>query len=287
MQDTVKFQKSKFASRLGTMLKVDFLRMFKSRTFYIILASALLVPVVMTVMLVMMDGSVSTDPQTGKETVMEGPEYVWESFGTVPAPETDPTPAPEQGGQDATAAMGGEMDVLAMCNINLAFMGVSVFICLFIADDFRSGYAKNLFTVRAKKGDYVISKTLAGFVCGALMLILYTVGALVSGLAMGLKFDLVGGLTVGNLLFCMLAKILLMLVFVAIFTALAVVAKQRSWLSICLSLGGGMILFMMIPMITPLTATAVHVCICLIAGTLAALGLGLISNLILKKTSLV
>ena len=162
-----------------------------------------------------------------------------------------------------------------------------MFICLFIADDFRSGYAKNLFTVRARKGDYVISKTLAGFACGALMLILYAVGAMVSGLAMGLKFDLVGGLTLGNFVFCMLAKILLMLVFVAIFTLLAVIAKQRSWLSICLSLGGGMILFMMIPMITPLSASVVHVAVCLIAGILAALGLGLIDNLILKKTSLV
>ena len=267
------------------MLRVDFLRMFKSRTFYIILATALLVPVVMTVMLVMMDGQESTNPQTGEITIMEGPEYVWESFGTLPT--TDPAPAPEQPEGDAMAAMGGEMDVLAMCNINLVFMGVSVFICLFISDDFRSGYAKNLFTVRAKKGDYIISKTLAGFVCGALMLILYTVGALVSGLAMGLGFDLVGGLTVGNLVFCIVAKIMLMLVFVAIFTALAVLCKQRSWLSICLSVGGGMILFMMIPMITPLTATVMHAGICLVAGVLAAIVLGLFGKLILQKTSLV
>lgn len=282
MENVVKFEKSKFAGRLRTMLRVDFLRMFKSRTFYIILATALLVPVVMTVMLVMMDGSVSVDPQTGKETVMEGPDYVWESFGTVPS--TDPAPAPEGGDM---AAMGGGMDVLAMCNINLVFMGVSVFICLFVADDFRSGYAKNLFTVRAKKGDYIISKTLAGFVCGALMLVLYTVGALVSGLVMGLGFDLVGGLTVGNLVFCLLAKIMLMLVFVAIFTAISVLAKHRSWLSILLSLGGGMILFMMIPMITPLAGTVMHVGICLAAGVLAAIVLGLFGNLILRKTSLV
>lgn len=285
MENTIKFEKSRFASRMKTMLRVDFLRMFKSRTFYIILATALLVPVVMTVMLVMMDGQESTNPQTGEITIMEGPEYVWESFGTLPT--TDPAPAPGQTEGNAMAAMGGEMDVLAMCNINLVFMGVSVFICLFISDDFRSGYAKNLFTVRAKKGDYIISKTLAGFVCGALMLILYTVGALVSGLAMGLGFDLVGGLTVGNLVFCIVAKIMLMPVFVAIFTALAVLCKQRSWLSICLSVGGGMILFMMIPMITPLTATVMHAGICLVAGVLAAVALGLIGKVILQKTSLV
>ena len=283
MENAIKFEKSKFGQRLATMLKVDILRMFKSRTFYIILATALLVPVVMTVMLVMMDGSESTNPQTGEVTVMEGPEYVWESFGTIPSQD----PAPEQSEGDAATAMGGEMDVLAMCNINLVFMGVSVFICLFVADDFRSGYAKNLFTVRAKKGDYIISKTLAGFVCGALMLILYTVGALVSGLAMGLKFDLVGGLTVGSIAFCLLAKICLMLVFVAIFTLLSVLCKQRSWLSICLSVGGGMILFMMIPMITPLTASVVHAGICLVAGVLTAVVLGLFGKLILKKTGLV
>lgn len=283
MENAIKFEKSKFSSRLKTMLRADFLRMFKSRTFYIILATALLVPVVMTVMLVMMDGQVSTDPQTGKETVMEGPEYVWESFGTIPS--TDPAPEQSEGGD--MAAMGGEMDVLAMCNINLAFMGVCVFICLFIADDFRSGFAKNLFTVRAKKGDYIISKTLCGFVCGALMLILYAVGALVTGLIMGLKFDLVGGITVGSLVLCLVSKTFLMLVFVAIFTALSVLAKHRSWLSILLSLGGGMILFMMIPMITPLTASIMHVGLCLVGGLLAALVLGLFGNLILRKTSLV
>ena len=71
--------------------------------------------------------------------------------------------------------MGGS-EVFMMCNINMAFMGAAVFICLFISEDFRSGYAKNLFTVRAKKSDYVISKTLDRFVCGGLMLILYLLG---------------------------------------------------------------------------------------------------------------
>jgi hypothetical protein len=43
------------------------------------------------------------------------------------------------------------------------FMMVCVFVCLFICEDFRSGFAKNLFTVRAQKGDYVVSKILCGF----------------------------------------------------------------------------------------------------------------------------
>ena len=278
MEKTVKFDRNSFGKRLGSMLKVDFRRMLRSRLFYIIIACALLVPVVMTVMLVMMDGSVSVDPQTGKETVMEGPDSVWQSIGTLPS----------VGGESGdAAAMAGQMDVMAMCNINMAFMGVAVFVCLFISEDFRSGYAKNLFTVRSKKGDYVISKTITGFVCGALMLVAYFVGAMLSGAITGLPFDLVGGLTAVNIAMCLIAKIFLMLVFVPIFVAISVAAKQRAWLSLCGSLGGGMLLFMMVGMITPLGSTVIHVALCLAGGAMFAFGLGAISNVILKKTSLV
>ena len=90
------------------------------------------------------------------------------------------------------------------------FLAVAVFVCLFITDDFRSGYAKNLFTVRAKKGEYVISKTVMGFVCGAMLLVAYFVGAILGGVVSGLSFDLCG-LTTGNLVMCMLAKLLLKL----------------------------------------------------------------------------
>ena len=173
-----------------------------------------------------------------------------------------------------------------MCNINMMFMAVAVFICLFISDDFRSGYAKNLFTVRAKKSDYVISKTLAGFVCGALMLVAYLIGTILGGAISGLSFDL-HGLNAGNLVMCMLAKIFLMLVFVSIFTLISVAAKQKAWLALCGSLGGGMLLFMMVSMITPLGSTIINVALCAAGGALFAFGLGAISKAILKKTSLV
>lgn len=268
MENTVKFEAFGFSKRLKSMLRVDFKRMFKSKLFYIILAIALIMPILMTVMMDMMDGSVSVDPQTGEETVMEGPENTWQNIGTLPG-----------------EPMGGA-EIFAMCNINMMFMGVAVFICLFISDDFRSGYAKNLFTVRAGKGDYVISKTLAGFVCGALMLIAYFVGSVLGGAIAGLSFDLCG-LNAGNLIMCMLAKILLMPVFVSIFTLISIAAKQKAWLSICGSLGGGMLLFMMVSMITPLGSTVIHALLCLAGGAMFACGLGAISRIVLKKTSLV
>ena len=271
MENAVKFNSNSFSKRLKSMLKVDFRRMFKSKLFYILLACALVVPILITVMMTMMDGSVSVDPQTGVETVMHGPENAWQSIGTLPT---------ENG-----EAMGG-MDVMAMCNINMMFMGAAVFICLFISEDFRSGYAKNIFTVRAKKGDYVVSKTLAGFVCGALMLIAYFVGAMLGGAIAGLSFDL-GGLAAGNIVMCMIAKVFLMFVFVAIDVLVSVAAKQKAWLCLCGSLGAGMLLFMMVSMITPLGSTMMNVVLCLVGGALFAFGLGAISNTVLKKTSLV
>ena len=268
MDNTVKFEKVSWDKRLGSMLKVDFRRMFKSKLFYILIACALVVPILMTVMMAMMDGSVSVNPQTGEETVMQGPENTWQNIGTLPG-----------------EPLGGD-EIFMMCNINMAFMGVAVFVCLFISDDFRSGYAKNLFTVRAKRGEYVVSKTVAGFICGALMLIAYLIGSVLGGAIAGLSFDL-HGLNAGHIVMCMLAKIFLMLVFVSIFTLISVAAKQRAWLGICGSLGGGMLLFMMVSIISPLGSTIINVVLCAAGGALFAFGLGAISKVVLKKTSLV
>ena len=268
MESKMIFEKSSFSVRAKSMLKVDFRRMFKSKLFYILIACALVMPILMTVMMSMMDGSVSVDPQTGVETVMEGPENAWQNIGTLPG-----------------EPLGGD-EIFMMCNVNMMFMAVAVFVCLFISDDFRSGYAKNLFTVRAKKGDYVLSKTLCGFICGSLMLIAYFAGSMLGGAIASLSFDL-HGLTAVNVVMCLLSKILLMLVFVSIFTLISVAAKQKAWLSICGSLGGGMLLFMMVSMITPLGSTMINVALCAAGGAMFAFGLGALSNLVLKKTSLV
>ena len=276
MENTMRFERVSFGKRVKSMLKVDFRRMFKSKLFYILIACALVMPILMTVMMSMMDGQESVNQQTGEITIMEGPENAWESIGTLPS---------DEGMNGDMAAMGG-MDIMAMCNINMAFMGVAVFVCLFISDDFRSGYAKNLFTVRAKRGEYVVSKTLSGFICGALMLIAYLVGSMLGGAISGLSFDL-HGLGAGNIVMCMLAKIFLMLVFVPIFVLVSVAAKQKAWLSICGSLGGGMLLFMMVGMITPLGSTFLNVLLCAAGGAMFAFGLGAISKVVLKKTSFV
>jgi len=222
----------------------------------------------------MMDGTVSVDPQTGKETVMEGFDSVWQIIGSLSNADT---------GAD-TSAMS--MDIVSMCNINMLYFAIAALVCIFVADDFRSGYVKNLFTVRAQKSDYVASKTLVLTFGAAIMILAFFIGSLVGGAVSGLSFDMVG-FNVGNLVMCVLSKMTLVSVFVPIYIVMSVVAKQKLWMSILLSMTVGMFMFMMIPMLTPLNATPMNVLLCAVGGIGFGFGLGAISNQILKKTSLV
>ena len=79
----IKFERNNFGKRLKSMLSVDFRRMFTMPLFYILTGVCLVMPILILVMTTMMDGSVSVNPQTGVETVMEGFDDVWQIIGTV------------------------------------------------------------------------------------------------------------------------------------------------------------------------------------------------------------
>lgn len=267
----IRFEHNTFGRRLKSMLKVDFRRMFTSRLFYIMAGICLVVPVLILVMTTMMDGSVSVNPETGEEMVMEAFDHVWQIIGTV---------------SGSGASVSAEMSMTAMCNINLLYFGIAVLVCLFVADDFRSGYAKNLFTVRAKKNDYVISKMLVSIVSSVILFAVFFIGSMLGGVIAGLPFTM-DGFNGVNLVICLLSKLSLIAVFVPIYLAVSVSTKQKSWASILGSCAAGMLLFMMIPMLTPLNAGIMNVIGCLAGGALFTLGLGAVCNQILSKTSLV
>lgn len=271
----MKFEHNSFGKRLTSMLKVDFRRMFTMPLVYILVAVCLVMPILILVMTTMMDGSVTVNPQTGVETVVEGFDNVWQIIGSV---------RDKEAAGAEVAAM--DMSMTSMCNINMMYFLLAVLVCIFVADDFRSGYAKNLFTVRAKKSDYVISKTLVCIVGSALMMIAFIIGAFLGGAISGLPFEMVG-FGVGELIMCLLSKVVLVAVFVPIYIVMSVIAKQKLWLSLVLAFMVGMFLFMMIPMLTPLNSTIVNVIGCLAGGALFGVGCGAISNSVLNKTSLV
>ena len=261
-----KFEKTTFAKRLKTMLKVDFKRMFTMPMVYIMVAVSFALPILILVMTSTMGG---VDPNTGEEATAMFTN-VWQAISSV------------SGGESS----GMSMDLTTMCNMNLMYFMIAVLVCVFTAEDFRSGYAKNLFTVRSKKVDYVFSKTLVCFVGGAIMLLAYFVGAMIGGAIAGLPFAMTG-FNAGGIVACMFSKIFLALVFVALFFMFSVIAKQRTWLSILLACGVGAFMFMMIPMMTPLNAGFIHIIMTLAGGAIFAVGIGAISNVILNKTSLV
>lgn len=262
--------KKVFNNRLKSMLSVDFRRMFTTPLFYIMVGVSLVIPILILVMTTMMDGSVSVNPQTGAETVMEGFKNVWQIIGSVSSGE---------------AGAGMSMDLTSMCNINMMFFLIAVFVCVFVGDDFRSGYSKNLFTVRAKKTDYVISKSIVGFVAGASMLVAFFIGAMLGGAMAGLPFTL-EGVNALNIILSMLSKIFLVSIFSSIYLIAAVFAKQRLWLSLILSFAIGMLFFTMIPIISPLNAGFMNVLLCFVGGGLFSFGIGIVAKIVLNKIDL-
>lgn len=264
-----KIEKNSFGKRLRSMLKVDFRRLFTTKLFYIMIMVALVIPILVLVMTTMMDGTVSVDPTTGVETVIEGFDNTWQSIATISGDSSEMS-----------------MDLTSMCNINMMYFLAGVFICMFIASDFSSGFSKMLFVRRSKKSEYIISKSLVGFIVGAVMILAWVVGAIVGGAISGLSFDL-GTAGMNGLIMCIISKILLMSIFVSIFVLMSVIAKDKLWKSIVGSLMIGMLFFMMIPMLTPLDSSIVNVLMCLIGGVIFSVGIGTISNKVLGKTDLV
>lgn len=266
---SMNFEKNSFGKRIKSMMGVDFRRMFTSPLVYIMLGISFVMPILILVMTTMMDGTVSINPQTKEETIIHGFDYVWQIIGSI-------------SGSDQAMSM----DITSMCNINMMFFVISVFVCIFISEDFRSGYAKNLFTVRVKKDDYIISKTIVCFVASAGMFIVFFVGAMIGGVISSLPFTLEGA-TAFNVVMSMLSKIALTALFVSIYVLASVYAKQRLWLSLLMSLGIGMLMFMMIPIITPLNSGIMNLVLCLIGSVLFCVGFSFGSKTILDKTSLI
>ena len=270
------FERFDFKKRLTSMVKLDFKRLFKSPFFYIIIGSCLVVPILILVMVKMMEGTPMTDQygnvildELGNPVLMEGIKNVWLMLGSVSGAEQAMT-----------------MDITSMCNINMMFFAITILISIFVSQEFRSGYTKCLFTVRSNKVDYVISKTLIGFVGGAMMILAFFIGSLIGGAISGTSFELVD-INVLNIIMSLLSKIGLVLVFDSIFLLMSIVAKEKLWLSLLGGLGVGMLMFMMISIVSPLNATFIHVVLAFVGGGLFAFGIGAISNLILKKTKLI
>jgi hypothetical protein len=233
------------------MLRLDFYRLFHTPVFFIMLAISAIIPAMLLTM---------TDGQTGVTYT-----NTWQLIEST-------------GG---SAAGANPLDFGGYANINMVFIFAGLLMAIFVAHDYISGFAKNIFTVHAKKNDYVISKSVIGIFGGAGMIIAYIFGAVIAGFITGKSFDV----NAGGLLLCIISKIFLMGIFCSLFLGIAVFFRNKLWLTIVFTFLFGMMLYPAASVAT-LGSTTGTALVALIAGVAGVVVIRAISGFILNHRDL-
>ena len=257
--------KPTFGSRMRSMLKLDFYRLFHTPAFYIMLLVAALIPA----LILTTSGLEAPAPAVGGAPVSTAPAMVIDNVWQLV----------ESTGGSAVAE--NPLDFGGFANINMVFIFAGLLMAIFVAHDYSSGFVKNIFTVHSKKIDYVISKSVIGIFGGAGMIITYVIGAAVSGLIMGKSFDV----NVAGLVMCLVSKIFLMGIFCSLFLGIAVFFRSKFWLTITFTFLFGMILYPAASVAT-LSSTVATILITLVVGIVGSIAIGSVSGLILRKRDL-
>ena len=265
-----KFESPTFGSRVKSMLKLDFYRLFHTPVFYIMLAVAAIIPA----MVLSLSGADMSPPLSHSnaayststpQTLMPEFENTWQLIEST-------------GG---SAVADNPLDFAGFANINMLFIFAGLLMSIFVAHDYSSGFVKNIFTVHSKKTDYVISKTAIGIFGGACMIGAYVFGTVIAGLITGKAFDV----NVSGLILCLISKALLMGVFCPLFLGIAVFFRNKLWLTIIFTFLLGMMFYPMASIAT-LASTFVTALIALGVGITGAIAFGYVSSLFLRKRDL-
>lgn len=200
------FDKPSFFKRMKGMLSVDFYRLFHTPMFYIFLGIAAIIP---AMVLTMGDqGGEGLYSNTWLIIASQNPMYTISSIAEY-------------------------------ANMNMVFIFGAIMISIFIGHDYRSGYAKQLFTTHSQKQDYMMSKTIIGAFSMTSMCITYLIGAILAGLLSGKSFDV----NVGSLLCAILGKMIMSLGWASLYTFINVILRKKFGVTIASSflLGTGII----------------------------------------------
>ena len=205
MTHELKFESPSFGKRLKGMLGVDFYRLFHTPMYYIFLAIAAMIPA-----LILGTGGM-TNPQTGEAGAM-----LYTNVWNAVAADT-PLYVVSQIGEYA--------------NMNMVFIFGGIMVSIFIGNDYRSGYVKQLFTTHAKKQDYMMSKTLVSAFSMVCMCTTYLIGSVAAGALVGLDFSV----NVGSLICAILGKLIMSLGWASLYTFLNVIFRKYFGMSIASS----------------------------------------------------
>ena len=256
MSTTANTKSKQFYNRLMPMIKLDFYRLFHTPIFYIMVLVAALIP---ALVMTMVGANEGMDVQTYTN--------VWQVF------------------EGLSGNTAGLMDFANMANINMVYIFAALMLSIFVSHDYSSGFVKNIFTIHSKKSDYVVSKSFAGIFGGACMILSYFLVTVIVGAATGKSFDL-GGAGVGGLLMCLLSKMVLMGLFVPLYLSMAVLFKQKLWVTIIATFAVGILFYPVASLAVPLDATFLTLIMSALAAGIAFIGIGSVSSLILKKRDL-
>lgn len=207
----LKFESPSFSKRLKGMLGVDFYRLFHTPLYYIFLVIAAIIPALVF-------GTSGTDA-AGAATSMY--TNTWQMIAAK-------TPL------YVVSNMG------EYANMNMVFIFGGIMVSIFIGNDYRSGYVKQLFTIHSKKQDYMISKSLTCAFAMTCMCITYLIGTIISGMLVGADMEV----NVTSLIFAVLGKIVMSLGWASLYTFLNVILRRYFGVSIVSSffLGTGILI---------------------------------------------
>ncbi len=200
----LKFDNPTFARRLGGMLGVDFYRLFHTPLFYIFLAIAAIIPAMI------LGTSTIPDPNTGEVN-----DLFTNTWHLIAAPEP----------------IYAVSDIGEYANMNMVFIFGGIMVSIFIGNDYRSGYAKQLFTTHAKKQDYMMSKTLTCAFAMACMCITYLIGTVATGMLVGADMTV----NVGSLICAIIGKMIMSLGWASLYTFLNIIFRKYFGISIASS----------------------------------------------------
>ena len=197
----LKFESPSFTKRLKGMLGVDFYRLFHTPMFYIFLAIAAIIPAMVLSMTSMPDpnGTAAAPMYTNTWQIVatDTPLYV-------------------------------VSDIAEYANMNMVFIFGGIMVSIFIGHDYKSGYVKQLFTIHAKKQDYMMSKTITCAFAMACMCITYLLGGIAAGLFSGTSFEV----NILSLIIAVLAKMVMSLGWASLYTFLNIIFRRYFGVSI-------------------------------------------------------
>ena len=198
----LQFASPSFVQRLRGMLGVDFYRLFHTPLFYIFLAISAIIPAMILGM-------------TTMETA-EGVAPLYTNTWQIVAADTP---------------IYAVNDIAEYANMNMVFIFGGIMLSIFIGHDYQSGYVKQLFTIHAKKEDYMMSKSLVGAFSMACMCVTYLLGGVIAGALVGASFSV----SASSLIIALLGKIVMSLGWASLYTFLNIILRKYFGISIASS----------------------------------------------------